>query len=179
MSISNQLNSLTDEDLVSICDTFTSASEYLRSLNVPTKGQYTSIINTKRHSLNLEWKFVSKRKYVDKECLNCTRLFRPMKEAQTTCSIGCANTVYRSGINNGNYNPNKRSYRDICFSVHKKECIICGEDKIVAVHHYDEDHANDNVGNLVPLCPTHHQYMHSKYKHLISKQVDAWICNNI
>ena len=125
-----------------------------------------------------KWKPISKRKYVDRECLNCATLFRPMRKTQSTCSVGCANTVYRSGANNGNYNPNKSNYRAICFSVHKKECIICGEDKIVAVHHYDEDHINDTIENLIPLCPTHHQYMHSKYKCLISEQVDTWIDNN-
>jgi 5-methylcytosine-specific restriction endonuclease McrA len=47
---------------------------------------------------------------------------------------------------------------------HKKECVICGENKIVAVHHYDENHNNDSIENLIPLCPTHHNYVHSRYK---------------
>jgi hypothetical protein len=67
-----------------------------------------------------------------------------------------------------------KNYRTICWSHHKKECIICGEDKIVAVHHYDHNHYNNDVSNLIPLCPTHHQYVHSSHKNLIEERIDEW-----
>lgn len=41
---------------------------------------------------------------------------------------------------------------------------MCGECKVVDVHHYDEDHGNKSKENLIPLCPTHHGYVHSRYK---------------
>lgn len=63
----------------------------------------------------------------------------------------------------------------MCFHYHKKECIICGENKIVSVHHYDENHKNNNPENLVPLSPTHHQYVRSKYKNEVIDKIDEFV----
>ena len=67
------------------------------------------------------------------------------------------------------------NYQTLCFTKHKKECIICGENKIVAVHHMNEDHSDDRIENLIPLCPTHHQYMHSRYKAEILPKVEEYV----
>lgn len=100
--------------------------------------------------------------------------------SNTTCSNSCANTHFRSGINNPNYNENSpTAYIKICFSHHKKQCIICEEDNIVAVHHFDEDHSNNSPENLIPLCPTHHQYFHSKYRYLVEAQIISYRDNFI
>lgn len=123
------------------------------------------------------------RKYKDIEiiCPVCGKQFTTKdggSDAKVTCSHACANTYFRSGNNNGNYidgTNGARSYRTICFEYHEKKCIICGEDKIVAVHHMDHDHNNESPDNLIPLCPTHHQYMHSSFKHLIKDQVNEYI----
>ena len=93
---------------------------------------------------------------------------------KTTCSRSCSNTHFRSGINNPNYKTGD-NYRAICFKYHKKECIICGEDRIVSVHHYDENHDNNEITNLVPLCPTHHHYVHSRYKDLVQREIDEYV----
>lgn len=53
--------------------------------------------------------------------------------------------------------------------------MICGEDKIVAVHHYDHNHYNNDPANLVPLCPTHHQYVHSRYKDEVKSIIDDYV----
>ena len=90
-----------------------------------------------------------------------------------TCSHSCANTYFRSGINNPNWKEN--TYRTTCFLYHKKECIICGENKIVEVHHLDENNKNNSPNNLIPLCPTHHQYWHSRYKVEIEQKVIDYI----
>lgn len=68
-------------------------------------------------------------------------------------------------------NEDLKGYATICFAYHKKECIICGEQNIVEVHHFDEDHDNNDPSNLIPLCPTHHQYWHSRYKYMIETVV--------
>ena len=62
-------------------------------------------------------------------------------------------------------------YTTVCWSHHEKKCIICGEDKIVAVHHIDENKNNNSPENLIPLCMTHHVYYHSRYKHLVEEQI--------
>lgn len=110
--------------------------------------------------------------YKKKLCPVCKKAFYT---ESTTCSHGCANTYFRSGVDSPTFNfQSKNSYVTICFSFHKKECIICGEDKIVAVHHFDEDHSNNSPENLIPLCPTHHQYFHSKYRSLVDKQINNY-----
>ena len=55
--------------------------------------------------------------------------------------------------------------------------MYCGEDKIVEVHHYDGNRSNNKPINLVPLCPTHHRYWHSKYKYIVKDVVDIYVNN--
>lgn len=177
MSIKNDLQNLTDLEMLHICDTYTSAQDYLRSIGVSGKGQYGTILNSKRKELLLEWKLADNR-LRDIVCPICSKKFKPKYKKQVTCSHSCSNTFFRSGENNPNYkygNEERVEYRRVCFTHNKKECIICGESNIVAVHHYDEDHNNNSIDNLVPLCPTHHQYMHSRYKYLIEDRVKEWL----
>jgi len=102
-----------------------------------------------------------------KLCINCGQPVKNLKSK--TCSYECSNTKFprRKKLYN--------NYRDICFEKHEKKCIICGEDKIVAVHHFDHNRTNNYFKNLIPLCPTHHAYMHSGHKHLIEKIVLNYI----
>ena len=90
-----------------------------------------------------------------------------------TCSHGCANTFFRSGDKNPNWSDN--AYRTTCFKYHAKKCVVCGEDKVVEVHHLDENKKNNKPENLVPLCPTHHKYWHSRYKYLIEDLILNYI----
>jgi hypothetical protein len=83
----------------------------------------------------------------------------------TTCSIGCANTYFRTGEDHWRsaIPLEEKGYIRICFHHHEKRCVVCGETKVVAVHHFDENHENNDPANLIPLCPTHHVYAHSKH----------------
>lgn len=69
-------------------------------------------------------------------------------------------------------------YRSICFAHHEKKCVVCEERKIVTVHHLDEDHTNNNPENLIPMCPTHHQYWHSRYRSdvedIVRLYIESW-----
>lgn len=111
-----------------------------------------------------------------KECPVCSKPIKDYKKS-ATCSYACSNKLFRTGPNNGNWKDDR--YQTTCFHYHKKECIICGESNIVTVHHLDENHFNNDPANLIPLCPTHHQYWHSSFRHLVEKQVmdyiTAWI----
>ena len=108
-----------------------------------------------------------------KNCPVCNNLF---SGKNTTCSHSCSNTYFRSKEKHPNWKED--SYRTTCFVHHDKKCIVCGEDKIVEVHHLDENKLNNDPSNLIPLCPTHHQYWHSRYKYLIEsvvyKYVEDW-----
>jgi hypothetical protein len=118
---------------------------------------------------------------IEKVCPICEQIFNTSlgsPREKTTCSHSCANSYFRSGINNPNWK--ESSYRTTCFHYHKKECVVCKESKIVEVHHLDEDNTNNSPENLIPLCPTHHQYWHSKYKveieHTILEYIKNYLC---
>lgn len=105
----------------------------------------------------------------------CPICSKPIKDYKigTTCSHACSNKFFRSGPNNGNWNPER--YQSTCFHYHEKKCVVCDEVNIVTVHHLDENHDNNDPSNLIPLCPTHHQYWHSKFKYIIEDLVVDYI----
>jgi predicted HNH restriction endonuclease len=41
----------------------------------------------------------------------------------------------------------------------------------------DENRKNNNPSNLVPLCPTHHQYIHSRYRDEVLPIVEEYMKN--
>ncbi len=118
----------------------------------------------------------SKYKKAIKICPVCKNEFSTLKDSKDekyTCSYGCSNTYFRSGPKNGNWK--EEAYRTTCFHYHKKECVICKEKNIVEAHHLDEDSKNHSPENLIPLCPTHHQYWHSRFKSLVENKVLEYI----
>ena len=144
----------------------------------------TSHFNNKKHLSEVHRKY----KRIKKECPVCSKIFETMvghpRGSKVTCSRACANTHFRSGENNPNWKePDERTkkdkYRALCFARHEKRCIVCGEEKIVAVHHYDENKNNNSPENLIPLCPTHHQYVHSRYADEVMPAVDEYRNNFI
>lgn len=107
-------------------------------------------------------------------CPVCSTEFEvPRYLDQVTCSYGCANSHFRSGEDHPNWSEDY--YRTTCFVHHDKECVVCGEDLIVEVHHLDHDRSNNGPDNLIPMCPTHHQYWHSRYRHLVEEQVLSYL----
>ncbi len=124
------------------------------------------------------------RKEPNCKCAQCGTMFhktrskmRNSKSGLFFCTRKCKDEAQRIGgirdIMPSHYGTSG-SYRAICWAHHKKECVVCGEDKIVAVHHYDENHQNNDPSNLIPLCPTHHVYVHSGYKNLVEEKIEAW-----
>lgn len=124
-----------------------------------------------------ECQSLSKKTSNVKTCPACGVVF---DKNTTTCSYSCSNKHFRTGPNHGNWKEN--SYRTTCFHYHSKACVVCGESNIVEVHHLDENHHNNKPDNLIPLCPTHHQYWHSQFKEhvkqIIMDYVSEWKVNN-
>ena len=106
-----------------------------------------------------------------KECVVCSSPIKNYRYSKGTCSHSCANTHWAHVKNKDE----RLGYQALCFRYHKKECIVCGEDKIVAAHHNDHNHNNNDPENLIPLCPTHHQYVHSRYANEVQPTIDKYI----
>ena len=158
----------------------------LKQLQLGDNGTYRrklkAFIETNNIDTSHFYKFGEKnRKHPKLEivCPVCGKLFTftpvPTKKDKVTCSTACANTYFRSGSDNPNWNND--AYRSTCFLYHKKECVICKESNIVAVHHLDHNDKNNDPSNLVPLCPTHHQYWHSRYRPLVEPIIREYMNN--
>ena len=117
-------------------------------------------------------------------CTRCNSTFvvaerefqHPVKQ-KYFCSRKCANSTGGKAKAKKYHTDDVAHYVTVAWRHHEKKCIVCKEEKIVAVHHYNEDHDDNNPKNLVPLCPTHHQYIHSKFKIEIIDIVDSYIKN--
>lgn len=105
------------------------------------------------------------------ECKVCSKPVKNYKTSKGTCSYSCSN-VYFNTLRNKD---ERLGYQALCFRYHGKKCLVCGEEKIVAAHHVNEDHCDDRTENLVPLCPTHHQYVHSRYKDEVQPIIDSYL----
>jgi hypothetical protein len=118
------------------------------------------------------------------ECNKCKSKFLvserenlfPQKE-KYFCSRKCANSCGGSAKALKYHENDNKNYARIAWKHHKKECLYCGENKIVAVHHVNFNHYDNRPENLVPLCPTHHQYVHSRYKYLIEEKLNEYLKN--
>lgn len=129
------------------------------------------VSNIKKHELSCYLNPVNLR-----SCIVCDSPIKDYKKSKGTCSHACSNKHFRHLRNK----PERyTSYRTICWEHHDKVCIVCGEDKIVEVHHANEDHSDNRPENLIPLCPTHHQYIHSRYRDEVQPLIDEYIKNKL
>lgn len=110
---------------------------------------------------------------IEKKCPVCKKHFfisKLKKLNKTVCSNSCSNKFFPRG------KARYKKYTTICFSNHKKQCVVCGESRIVAVHHYDENHNNNDPKNLIPLCPTCHSCYHSKqFIDTVKPKIDSYV----
>jgi hypothetical protein len=118
----------------------------------------------------------------DKICKVCDKHFHWTGRKKTKayenvkhCSRKCANSIGGKRKANLYHTDDVAHYTTVAWRHHEKKCVVCDEENIVTVHHYDENHNNNDPSNLIPLCPTHHQYMHSRYKYLVEEQVAEYI----
>lgn len=169
------MKNLSKDELKKIVQESTSKTEVILKLGYSKKPNGRTWKKVNNLLKDYDTSHFNKRDIV-KICPVCDSEFNVKEgDSKVTCSYACSNTYFRSGRNNPNWNEDY--YRTTCFLHHKKECVICGEDRIVEVHHLDENHSNNSPENLIPLCPTHHKYWHSRYKHLIEPEILKYIKN--
>ncbi len=92
------------------------------------------------------------------KCKNCGRV-RPHH------SFGLCNTC-NTRLNHYDkvlaYNAKKSFGLDLeTFKRFTKECVACGFNRIVELHHLDGDKDHNSKENLIPLCPNCHKMIHS------------------
>lgn len=166
-----------------------SKSDICKIFGWPINGRYSKKIELLASEYNVSLlhfnrssvakKYQVKYELIQKKCPVCENFFETKKghkKEKSTCSHSCSNVFFRSGEDNPNWKDTPTSdellYRKICFINWKKECIICKFDKVVEVHHIDENHNNNDPSNLVPLCPNHHKMFHTKkYKNEIKSLI--------
>lgn len=165
------------QELVSQCH---SVAEVVRKIGKYPNNRTTHRVRQRMRDIGLDISHFTKngsvkKIFAERECPICKKIFSPeCKDSQITCSYACSNTYFARKRNK----PEKyKNYRTICFYNHDKKCVVCGEDKIVEVHHMDENNKNNDPKNLVPLCPTHHQYWHSRYRELVRNQIEDYLSN--
>jgi len=114
-----------------------------------------------------------------KKCPVCEQPIKDYKH-NITCSNKCKMIHFSEMYKEYGKTSHPHShYRTVCFDNHEKKCIICNENKIVSVHHIDGNENNNDPKNLVPLCPTHHCYLHSRYKNLIIDKINEYMKRRI
>jgi len=89
-----------------------------------------------------------------------------------TCSRTCANNYFKQAKKT-EITPDQYAYR--AKQVGMTSCAICGESTLVDIHHIDHDRNNNNLDNLVPLCPTHHMYLHRGKADLIMDRLIKYL----
>ena len=183
----NRFENISDEMFIQAFNNSISKEEILRKLNISSNGTATRYVNKMVEKLGLSFETLKENHFnkyhIKKICPVCGKEFYTdvgeKGRKQECCSYACSNTYFRSGENNGQYKSgvfvSHDAHKIIGFRHHPHRCCVCGEEKIVAIHHYDGNHNNNEPTNLVPLCPTHHQYIHSRFKDEIIDKVDAYV----
>ena len=108
-----------------------------------------------------------------KNCPVCDKEFNSRighKREKQTCGYSCSNKHFNGKIRNIHLS----RPRAICFRSHEKKCIVCGEERAVTVHHWDENRENNSPENLIPICPNHHLYVHSRFRYLVIEKIDRY-----
>lgn len=70
---------------------------------------------------------------------------------------------------------NNMTYTSVARRNHENKCIVCGFDKILEVHHVNENHDDNRADNLVFLCPSHHRLYHSRYKYEVVPHIKEYL----
>lgn len=141
--------------------------------------------NPKRNNWNAQKATINKfgeKKEFAVICKSCDKSFIvsereklfPQKEVYY-CSRSCSNSIGGKAKSEKHHKDDVANYTTVCWRHHDKICVVCGETKIVAVHHINENHLDNRPENLIPLCPTHHQYVHSKHRHEVQPIIDRYV----
>lgn len=115
-------------------------------------------------------------KYQEVECSYCHKKFKRLKSQIKTenvfCSKECGNRFKNESVK---ILDDGTAYRRNAFNTYPHKCAICGyneDERVLEVHHLDENRRNNVIENLVILCPICHKkltlHLYS-YQELVDK----------
>lgn len=120
--------------------------------------------------------------YCQKEFLRAASKIEKSKSGLSFCSRECKDLAQR--INSGeefikirpdHYNKIQgKNYREKAFRVYEHKCFICGWDEdeyILEVHHIDENRDNNELNNLMILCPICHRKISSHRYNIVNNKL--------
>ena len=103
-------------------------------------------------------------KYSIIKCDECGKEFKRLKSqiaksktGLNFCSITCGNRYKNKAVIN---TKNSNDYRRNAFLAYPHKCAKCGyneDERILEVHHIDENRNNNDITNLIILCPNCHK----------------------
>lgn len=91
----------------------------------------------------------------------CKRCGRQMQIHAKGLCAGCYNYIFHLESNKAYHQRRKNNVDLKTFRKTTKECMVCGFDKIVDLHHIDKNKNNNSPKNLVGLCPNHHRMINN------------------
>lgn len=135
----------------------------------------------KKHHCMSCWNRAIEDKWEEKNCTYCGKTVKRLKSRIAVnktglfyCSRECGNrhkNVQRE--ENGEWVDSK-NYRLRAFNSQEHKCFVCGwneDERILEVHHIDENRSNNSVENLKILCPTCHRKITLGYYELVDNQL--------
>ena len=162
--------------LQELLNTCTSLGAIAKELGYSTHGRNTSAISVFLRSNGLDFnKHTSKPiEYETRQCLHCGKDFQVSIHNKNTfkvrtCSHYCSANYseYKLSRVANKIGSLATSYPLVAKRNNLTYCGICGESEVIDIHHIDEDRDNNDISNLVALCPNHHAYIHRGKGHLI------------
>lgn len=140
-------------------------------------GKYQTVQFKKLQAEKIDRLYGPKKEHL-KICENCNNNFVWVGRENTKsyisakfCSRSCSNSVggrakaKKYGIS---------QYYTIASKFYEKKCAVCGEDRVVDVHHIDENRNNNDPSNLIFLCPNHHALWHRNKDIEVKLVIENW-----
>lgn len=109
--------------------------------------------------------------FCDVEFYRAPSKLKNSKSGLSFCGRECkerAQSDISFGISPAHYGGKKSVYRSLALKHYGPSCKVCGYDNasVVQVHHRDKDRENNELENLVVLCPTCHVEVHKGFRRL-------------
>lgn len=112
--------------------------------------------------------------YCGKEIYRSPNVIKKNKSGFFYCSKECGNLHKNQLRKESGEWDNSQNYRLKAFSIYEHKCKVCDwdeDERVLEVHHIDEDRNNNKLDNLIILCPICHKKLTLHLYKLIDNQL--------